>query len=132
MHNRITSGSVHVLLVADDSRLCDAFVQALEREHTIGSVRTVGHGCDVPAGVPQPDVVVVDAGPPPPPAPNVAQWEGGRKEPLALVLTSDVSEQTRALGDAIGAVAYLRKDSGVASITPVIVALASLSASVPF
>jgi DNA-binding response OmpR family regulator len=130
MHDDIASRSLHVLLVAEDARLRDSFARALEREHAIGSVRTAGHDGASLVGIPEPDIVLVDAGPPPLSAPDVADWARGRKEPLAFVLASEVSEQTRALGDAIGAVAYLRKDSGVAAITPVVVALASLSTSV--
>jgi DNA-binding NarL/FixJ family response regulator len=116
----------HVLLIGEDSSLSDALVRALEGEESIGSVRTTGQ-VRAHRSAPDPDVIVIDAGPPPPDAAAMAAWDATRKEALALVLASDASEQTQKLAEAVGAVAYLRKDSGAAAITPVVVALAAIS-----
>jgi DNA-binding NarL/FixJ family response regulator len=118
---------LHVLLVGEDSALRDKLVEALEREQSIGTVRTVSHDSWVLTGIPEPDVVLFDAGPPLPAVEDVEALNMGRKEPLAFVLASDVTAETRELARAVRAVAFLRKDSGVASIAPVVVALAAFS-----
>jgi len=119
----------NVLLIAEDSSLRDALIRALEREESIGTVRTVVKGRPPLQGVPAPDVVLFDAGPPAPDAAAMAAWDATPKEALALVLASDASEQTRKFAEAVGAVAYLRKDSGAAAITPLVVALAALASA---
>ena len=118
---------LHVLLVGEDSRLRTKLAAALERETSIGTVRTVSHDSWVLAGIPEPDIVLFDAGPPLPTVADVEALNMGRKEPLAFVLASEVTAETRELADAVHAVAYLRKDSGVASIAPVVMALAAFS-----
>src|SRR4051812_8087301 len=116
--------ALHVLVIGQDHRFRDALVEALEQEQLIGSVCAIGHDFQAHSVVPEPDVVLVDAGPPAPAAADVASLHTSRKEPLAVVLASDVNEATRELGEAVGAVAYVRKGSSVTSITPVVMLLA--------
>jgi DNA-binding NarL/FixJ family response regulator len=117
---------VHVLLVGEDSSLRDSLFGALESDDSIGTVRAVGHGGSTcHQDLPDPDVILFDAGPP---APNLAAMDGDTtpEESLVFVLASDMSEETCELAEAVGAVGYLKRDSEVAGIAPIVVALARL------
>jgi DNA-binding response OmpR family regulator len=118
---------LNLLVVGEDEELRDVIAHAFESEGAIGSVRSVDATRASITSIPEPDVVLVDAGPPAPHM-TVAAWHTGRKEPLTLVIAADWSEETRELGRAVGAVAYVKKDAGVASLTPLVLALASLAA----
>src|SRR2546423_10391095 len=93
----------------------------------MGPGQTVPPAPGVPAGTRGRDIVLFEPGPPLPTVADVEALNMGRKEPLAFVLASEVTAETRELADAVHAVAYLRKDSGVASIAPVVLALAAFS-----
>jgi DNA-binding NarL/FixJ family response regulator len=117
---------LNLLLVAEDDELREGLVEALEHEQSIGTVRTVSRARPLVTSAPAPDVILVDAGPP---APELAQVTAHAAGPasLTVVLASEWGAETRELAEAVGAVAYVRKDAGIADITPVVVALASLS-----
>jgi DNA-binding NarL/FixJ family response regulator len=117
---------LNLLLVAEDDELRAGLVEALEHEQSIGTVRSVSRARPLMTSAPAPDVILVDAGPP---APELAQVtaHAADRESLTFVLASEWGEETRELAAAVGAVAYVRKDAGIADITPVVVALASLS-----
>jgi DNA-binding NarL/FixJ family response regulator len=118
---------LNLLLVAEDDELREGLVEALEHEQSIGTVRSVSRARPLMTSAPAPDVILVDAGPP---APELAQVtaHAADHDSLTFVLASEWGEETRELAAAVGAVAYVRKDAGIADITPIVVALASLSA----
>jgi DNA-binding NarL/FixJ family response regulator len=117
---------LHLLVIAQDAELRKLLAAAFEAERSIGSVRVVESDRPVLTSMPEPDVVLVDAGPPPPTM-RATTSRTAHGEPLTLVLASDWSEATRELAEAVGAVAYLKKAEGMASITPLVAALASLA-----
>lgn len=122
------SRPLNLLLVAEDDELRAGLVEALEHDPSIGTVRSVSRTRPLMTSTPAPDVILVDAGPP---VPELAQVvaHAGTRESLTLVLASEWGEETRELAEAVGAVAYVRKDADIADITPVVVALASLSSA---
>ena len=118
---------LNLLVVGDDEEVRDVIAHAFQSTDAIANVRSVDAARAGLTSIPEPDVVLVDAGPPAPHM-TVAAWHTGRREPLTLVIAADWSEETRRLGQAVGAVAYVKKDAKMAALTPLVAALASLAA----
>jgi DNA-binding NarL/FixJ family response regulator len=111
--------------VGDDLVLDCTLRESLDTEDELDVLAHSAALAEQPAA--EADVLLVDAGPPLPQVGELKKLRAANQSALMIVVASEIDADVRELGNALGAVGYVKKDEGLHDIAALVVALASLS-----